>query len=564
MVKSLIMLGDVQKEKNFDSAYLNYSYALKLADRFGLVKFRPRIFFETGMLHIKAGNFKMAVELFDSARYSASRMGDDTIVSNVLNMLGTLYVDICEMPQAKSMFEESYKLAMEKHLPRQAGAALGNIAQFIHDPDSSVRVMKTAITLINTEPGQKKELALIYINIGNMMANSDSAIYYYQKAIHPDEEVSDPTVVMQACNNMAYSYIDKGLAAKANEILQFMAIPIALSDSNFDWLATLYDTWSDVKAYQHDFKGAFNLEKKAVKARGQAESRKSAEQVRLLVLLLEVKKKDVLFSHAQRRVTSQNNDIRSLKLIVFSLVIVLLLIAVVVFGYYQRIKINSQRKELDLTKRKIDIQDYERKQLAIQLHDLTGPFDKKMAQKISKLSFPDPLVREECILEWKKISSTIHSISYQLNHNMVKDLPFHDLIVSLVEEYRLLCDLTIEVDLDPGIVIASNQQANLFYIIQELFNNAMKYVKNGIITIKITVEYKNLYLFYQDKGPGFESGSRKKQGMGINNIFERAVLLGGRATLKTSPGQGTRWIVAIPHTTNEEHKYNEAYSIAGH
>jgi signal transduction histidine kinase len=34
--------------------------------------------------------------------------------------------------------------------------------------------------------------------------------------------------------------------------------------------------------------------------------------------------------------------------------------------------------------------------------------------------------------------------------------------------------------------------------------------------------------------------------MGINNIFERAMLMGGRATLNTAPGKGTKWIIAIP------------------
>ena len=551
IITALILLGDAQKEKNIDSAYLDYSYALQLADRFGLVKFRPQIFFETAMLHTKAGNYKTAVELFDSARFSALRMGNDVILSNVLNMLGTLYMDLWNKPAAKSMFENAYKLAIEKHLPRQAGVAYGNLACFIRDPDSSVNAMKTAIDMINNEPGPGKEKALIYINMANRMSNPDSAIGYYQKAIGTVDGTTMHDIVMQACNNMAYSYLDKGLAVKADELIQFTAIPIAESDSNFEWLASLYDTWADIKAYKHDYKGALALEKKAVNSRVQAELRKSAGQVRLLVLLLEVKKKDLLFSHTQLRVNKQEQDIRSLKFVVFILITVLLLIGVVVIGVNQRTKIKNQRKELELTKRKIDIHDYERKRLAMQLHDLTGPFDQKMTNRIGHLSFPDPVIREELMAEWKKISSIVHSISYQLNSNMVEDLPFPVLIESLVNEYRLIGKLEIEFEIAPGTSINSSQQVNLFCIIQELLTNAMKHVKTGLITFRLTMEYENLYLFYQDKGSGFDAKRMNNRSMGINNIFDRAILLGGKATLLTSPGKGTKWIIAVPQTTHE-------------
>lgn len=546
IINALIMLGNSKNEKSFDLAYLDYSLALKLSERFGLVKFRPGIFFETGMLHTKAGNFNMAVKLFDSARISALRTGDDIIVCNVYNMLGTIYLDIWNPINAKMMFEQAYKHAMEKQLYRQAGVALGNIAQFINDPDSSLNAMKTAVSLIDKAPGRGKEKALIYINIGNRVSNPDSAIFYYQKSMGDEDGNPTANMVMQACNNMAYSYLDKNQPVSANELLQFTAIPIARADSNFDWLASLYDTWSDVKAFQNDYKEALALEKMAMKSRLQAESRKSAAQVRLLLLLLDVREKDILFDEAQLRVANQNENIRSLKLVVFILVALLLLISVVVTGVYQRIKIKTQRKELDLTKRKIDIHDYERKRLAMQLHDLTGPLDQKMSSQIGKLSFPDPLMRDDLLAEWKKISSVIHSISYQLNDRMVEDLSFPELVHNLVKEFRLISALNIECEISPGTIIAPHQQVNMFCIIQELLANAMKHVKTGFVSIKLTMECENLYLVYHDTGSGFDSARQGKQGMGINNIIDRAVLLGGKATLRTSPGKGTSWIVAVP------------------
>ena len=51
---------------------------------------------------------------------------------------------------------------------------------------------------------------------------------------------------------------------------------------------------------------------------------------------------------------------------------------------------------------------------------------------------------------------------------------------------------------------------------------------------------------YSDNGKGFDTKEIKNLGMGIMNIFERAKLLGGKAKLTSSPGNGTKWEILIP------------------
>ena len=149
-------------------------------------------------------------------------------------------------------------------------------------------------------------------------------------------------------------------------------------------------------------------------------------------------------------------------------------------------------------------------------------------------------------MEWKKSSSVIHALSYQLNQDMVEDLPFRAMVEGIVEEYRELSKLHLALVMSPGIDFQPKHQFHLSCIIREMLTNAMKYAGQGNVTLTLTAELGNHYIICQDYGPGFDQNKIHGKTMGINNIFERSRLMGGLATLNTAPGKGTKWIIAIP------------------
>ena len=552
IIRAYMAIGDAYKKNKIDSAYMNYAYALKLSDRFSIQPLRPLIFYELALLQQRGYNFNDAVVLFDSAKNAAIRQGDWAVASNVFNMLGTLQLDIWSKAEAKTLFEKAYHMALSHNLPRQAGVALGNLSRLTDNEAEAVKLMKTAIILIKSSSGALDEVGYIYINIGNRMTNPDSAMFYYEKAINIGQKGDYRDMLINAWNNIAYSFLEKKQFREADVLIEKTAIPMARSESDFEWLAELYDTWSDVKAAQNDYPGAWKAEKEAMSARSEAEIKKSTEQVRLLILLLELKSKDLLLTSSELTVKKQEGNIRSLRLVMLMLFVIVLLVSMGSFGIYFVSKIRVHRKELDLTKRQIEIEDDERKRLSMQLHDLTGTLDQKIINGIDKLSISEPSLKIELIQEWKGVSSTIHAISYRLNKNMVEGLPFPSLIQNIIEEYRELSQLTIEFDLLPGITFSPNQQYHLFSIIQELLNNARKYVKNGSVLFKLTTEFGNHYLVYEDNGPGFNAESIVTKSMGIQNIKDRTAIMGGKATLTTSPGKGTRWIIVIPQISENK------------
>ena len=115
--------------------------------------------------------------------------------------------------------------------------------------------------------GAEEEIANNMINIGTRFMNPDSAICYFHTALEFGQENSLSEVNLGAYNNMAYSYLDLGELEKAERCLLSFAIPMALQDSNYDWLSTLYDSYADVLMAKGDFRGAFRYERKSMESR---------------------------------------------------------------------------------------------------------------------------------------------------------------------------------------------------------------------------------------------------------------------------------------------------------
>lgn len=86
----------------------------------------------------------------------------------------------------------------------------------------------------------------------------------------------------------------------------------------------------------------------------------------------------------------------------------------------------------------------------------------------------------------------------------------------------------------------------LFRIFQETLNNALKH--SGAKHFKILLEYHSdlFILSLEDDGSGFSPQLLdNKTGSGLRNIINRAILIGGNATIDSKPGDGCRITVTI-------------------
>lgn len=115
--------------------------------------------------------------------------------------------------------------------------------------------------------------------------------------------------------------------------------------------------------------------------------------------------------------------------------------------------------------------------------------------------------------------------------------------LSAVED-RAGMKTNLKADLLPRLPSALEE--GLYHIAQEALNNILKHSHAKCVNVSLQQNSEFLTLEILDDGIGFDvSGARQKGTMGLSDMEEHAVELGGRLTVMSGPGRGTRIKVEV-------------------
>ncbi len=89
-------------------------------------------------------------------------------------------------------------------------------------------------------------------------------------------------------------------------------------------------------------------------------------------------------------------------------------------------------------------------------------------------------------------------------------------------------------------------QENLLHIGQEALTNALKYAHPHNFETRLSCNTKELRLELRDDGDGFKVKDRH-DGLGLDGMRERVEQMGGKLTITSSRGKGTKVVVTLPH-----------------
>jgi signal transduction histidine kinase len=95
-------------------------------------------------------------------------------------------------------------------------------------------------------------------------------------------------------------------------------------------------------------------------------------------------------------------------------------------------------------------------------------------------------------------------------------------------------------------------ERNIYRIVQEAINNALKYSKSSQIIVTLEHTSSQLVVSIKDTGIGFDMGNLdaqgyfEKSGNGIFNMKERTAFIGGEFHIETHKNVGTTITIHIP------------------
>jgi len=109
-----------------------------------------------------------------------------------------------------------------------------------------------------------------------------------------------------------------------------------------------------------------------------------------------------------------------------------------------------------------------------------------------------------------------------------------------------------------GVRLSFETQINIYRMVQEALNNTRKHAQAESATVRVIGSHPSVIVRIEDDGRGVDLEHRldefyQAKKMGIWGMRERSRLLGGRISLRSSPGKGMRIHIEIPvETKNNE------------
>jgi signal transduction histidine kinase len=99
-------------------------------------------------------------------------------------------------------------------------------------------------------------------------------------------------------------------------------------------------------------------------------------------------------------------------------------------------------------------------------------------------------------------------------------------------------ELEVELDVDPHVRLAPDEQIEVFRIVQEGLGNARRHADAGHVSVSISQRAGRRVVGVSDDGVGFDE-TAVLAGQGVENMRLRAAAIDGELTLRSDPGRGT-------------------------
>jgi len=242
----------------------------------------------------------------------------------------------------------------------------------------------------------------------------------------------------------------------------------------------------------------------------------------------------------------------------------------------ERKQAEAKRKEYSrklqvLSRRLVEAQETERRNIARELHDEIGQALTVMQLNLqAMLLAPDTEVvtprLNESLAVVERVLEQVHDISLNLRPSILDDLGLEPALRWYTERQSALVNLKIEFHADPleqrlDAVI----ETECFRVAQEALTNVVRHARAKVVAVGLRKENEQLHLRVRDDGIGFEVVAVREKAvrgasLGLLSMEERAALAGGGLEFTSVPGQGTevhawfplKWQIPSSDTNSNE------------
>lgn len=201
------------------------------------------------------------------------------------------------------------------------------------------------------------------------------------------------------------------------------------------------------------------------------------------------------------------------------------------------------------------VREDERAHLARELHDelgallTTAKLDLARLRRALKAS-PQPELLERLQHLGAALDQGIElkrRIIEDLRPSALSNLGLAPALEILLREFGERSGLRLDVALDEDLQVCPDRALALYRFMQEALTNVFKYAKATRVRVRLQcLEQGDCHALVEDDGIGFDAESQTAGRHGLVGMRYRIEALGGRLTIDSAPGRGTRLQVSLP------------------
>lgn len=598
-IKTLGDLCWYYRSVNSDSAFAYGQKALKLSKEKNNRAGEAQAYNDVGILYYDLAEYDKALNYYRKSLEIRENLKDSSGLASLYNKIGLVYQNTFLMDSAMFYATKALSIYVAKQNLRNAAVMQNNIANIQKGTKQFAQALESHLKVAQINQELKDSIALTrsYNNIANAYLNLKDTVnstIYFKKGIALAKSKSYQKELAALYNNYAGILENQGkqkealeLTAKSLEIRRALQDDQGIASTSLHLAGLYLGGRENAKSRDYLYKGlnlaeAINANELKIDAYdkliiyhalGNNIDSVMYYRTRLRITQDSIFGQDIAEAVAElqekynktereNKILSQRTEIAEKELAInrkntqlIGLILAAILLAILGYLLYNQQKMRNKqlKKESELKQALVKIETQnrlqeQRLQISRDLHDNIGAQLTFIISSIENLQYGFKLNNDKLTNKLKGISAFTKETIYELRDTIwamnKNDISIDDLksrIANFVDKANthaqgINFEFTVDDKLSKDISFSSVKGMNIYRIIQEAINNAIKYAEPKTIRVSIFKE-EDIIVKIEDDGQGFDL-NEVTHGNGLNSMRKRADEIGSAISLKSNLGQG--------------------------
>ncbi|MDX1286255.1 MAG: ATP-binding protein, partial [Draconibacterium sp.] len=261
---------------------------------------------------------------------------------------------------------------------------------------------------------------------------------------------------------------------------------------------------------------------------------------------------------SQKDLLLQNElKLKNRNLLNYLLLFGLVLLGVIIFGLFKRYKHKRREYQQELILKESQtfnkLQE-QRLQISRDLHDNIGSQLTFIISSINNLSFLTKSSNEKLRSKLNEINSfamdtiaQFRDTIWAMNSDVIQLEDFQGRVLSYIEKAKSSTTgilFVFDANVSTPLIFSATEGINLFRVIQEAINNAIKHGNPSQISIVLKTTGQKFQVIITDDGSGFDING-VSTGNGLENMKKRMEAIGGKIMITSKGDRGTEIILNL-------------------